>query len=57
VFASAKELLTRPPRGLDGFELSVDIDLLQLIDQDRRRVANDREVARRDFDREPLVGP
>src|SRR6516162_6142346 len=47
--------LGHPLRGLDRVELGVDADLFELVDQDRTRIAVDREVARRDLDREPLV--
>src|SRR5205085_5199503 len=33
-------------RGVDQLELAVEIDLLQLVDQDDRRIAIDRQVAR-----------
>jgi hypothetical protein len=49
--------LGEPAGGLDRVELAVDPDLLQLVDQNDRRVAIGRDVARRDVDREPLVGP
>jgi hypothetical protein len=31
--------------GFDRVELAVDVDLLQLIDQDHRRIAEERQVA------------
>src|SRR5690242_1685296 len=36
----------QPLRGVDRVELTVDIDLLQLVDQDDRRIAIGRNVAR-----------
>jgi hypothetical protein len=42
--------------GLDRLELAIDADLLELIDQDGRRVAVGRDVARGGFNRQPLVG-
>ena len=44
-----------PDRGVDRLELGLDADLLQLVDQDHRRVAVDRDVARRDLDLERLA--
>src|SRR6516225_1400300 len=41
--------------GVDRFELAVDIDLFQLVDQDHRRIAVIRDVARGDFDLEMIV--
>jgi hypothetical protein len=37
-----------PLRGVDRVELAVDVDLLQLVDQDNRRIAIGRDVAGRD---------
>ena len=48
--------LREPVRSVDGIELAVDPDRLQLVDQYDRRVAEDRDVARRYLDREVLVG-
>src|SRR5712671_1620462 len=45
-----------PAGCVDGFELAVDKDLLQLIDQNDRRVAENRDIARRYLDGEPPVG-
>src|SRR5262249_26359960 len=45
-----------PVDRVDFFELTVDVDLLQLVDEDDRRVAVLRDVARRDDDFEPIVG-
>ena len=39
------------------FEVPVDIDLLQLIDQEHCRVPQVGEVACRQLDLEPIVGP
>src|SRR6516162_5810505 len=47
--------LGKPVGGLDRVELAVNPDLLQLVDQDDRRVAIARDVARGYLDREPLV--
>src|SRR5207302_8890722 len=44
-----------PLRGVDGFELAVDIDFLQLVDQDYRRVAVASVVPSRYRDRAPFV--
>src|SRR5215469_9814129 len=44
-----------PLRRVDGFKLTVDIDLLQLVNQDHRRIAVARDVACRHRDREPFV--
>ena len=49
--------LGEPVRGFDRVELPVDPDLLELVDQDHRRVAVGRDVARGDLDGEPLVRP
>ena len=49
--------LGKPVRGLDRVEFAPDPDLLELVDQDDRRVAIGRDAARCDFDGEPLVGP
>src|SRR5205823_8209720 len=46
-----------PQAGPDHFELAVDVDVLELVDQDHRGIAIDRDVARRYFDFEPLVRP
>src|SRR5438477_11759475 len=46
--------LREPVRSVDGLELAVDPDRLQLVDQYDRRVAEDREVARRYLDRAGL---
>src|SRR5215469_14710458 len=45
-----------PLRRVNGFKLAVDIDFLQLVDQDYRRIAVARDVACRHRDREPFVG-
>ena len=45
-----------PLRCIDRLEVAIDIDLFQLIDQDQRRVAPGRNIARCDGDGEPLVG-
>src|SRR5260370_17179607 len=47
----------KPVRGVDRFELAVNVDLLQLIDQDHCRVAQVWEVAHRHLDLEPVIGP
>ena len=39
-----------------GFELAVDIDVFQLVDQDDRRIPVVGRIARRDFYLEPLIG-
>src|SRR5712691_9571850 len=39
---------------VDGVEFSVDVDLLQLVDQDHRRVARERNVAYRELDRDSV---
>ena len=49
--------LGEPVRGVDRLELAVDVDALQLVDQDHRRIPQVREVARRHLDLEPVVGP
>src|SRR5438445_636964 len=46
-----------PLSGVDGFELAVDVDFLQLVDQDHRSIAIRRNVARRHRDSEPFVRP
>ena len=38
--------LRDPVRGLDGLQLAVDADRLQLVDQDRTRIPISRDVAR-----------
>jgi hypothetical protein len=45
-----------PVRRVDYFELAVDVNLLQLIDQDHRRITVEGRVPRRHFDLEPVVG-
>ncbi len=40
--------LRKPLRRVDRLELGIDIDLLQLVDQDHRRIAKWRDVAGRD---------
>src|SRR6516165_5651416 len=45
-----------PLRRVDSLQLAIDIDLFQLVDQDQRRVAPGRNIARCDGDGEPLVG-
>src|SRR5215472_14218260 len=54
------EILARdlgiPLRGVDGFELTVDVDLFQLVDQDHRGIPGGGNVADRDLDRDALVG-
>jgi hypothetical protein len=44
-----------PLRGVHGLELAVDVDLLQLVNQDQRRIAPGRNVARRDSDGKPVT--
>ena len=44
-----------PDRRFDRLELGVDIDVLQLIDQDDGGIAIRRDVAGRDFQRQPLL--
>src|SRR5438552_7660883 len=46
-----------PVRGVDRFELAVDVDLLQLVEQDHRWIPQERQVAHRDFYLEPVSGP
>src|SRR2546423_70762 len=46
-----------PLSGVDGFEYAVDINFLQLVDQDHRRIAVWGNVACRHSDCEPLVQP
>src|SRR5580700_4467960 len=46
-----------PLRRIERFELAVDIDLLQLVEQDHRRIAVGRDVARRHRDLQMAVGP
>src|SRR5215472_17464201 len=46
-----------PEARFDRIELAVDIDLLELVDQDHRRIAQEWYVACSDFDLETLVGP
>src|ERR1700730_7374896 len=47
----------KPVCGVDCFELAVDVDLLQLVDQDHRRIPQVWEVAHRHLDLEPVIGP
>src|SRR5207244_12675382 len=49
-------LFRSPVAGLDHLQLAVDVDVLDLIDQDHRGIAIDRDVAGRDLHGEPLVG-
>jgi hypothetical protein len=49
--------LGEPVGGLDRVELAVDPDLFELVDQDDRRIAIARDIARGDFGGEPLVWP
>ncbi len=46
-----------PLRRIDRVERAVDVDVLQLIDQDHRRITIGRDVARRHGDGQPFVGP
>src|SRR5262249_9206457 len=46
-----------PDRGVDGVELTIDIDLPQLADQDHSGIAILWGVSCRDRDRQPLVRP
>src|SRR5438046_10563150 len=48
--------LRMPVGCLDGVEHAPDINLLQLVDQDHRRVAETGDVTGRDRQLEPLVG-
>ena len=41
--------------GVDRLELAVDVDLLQLVDQDHRRISVVRNIARRHFDLEVVI--
>jgi len=45
-----------PLGGVERVELAVDVDLLQLVYQDHCRIAVIRNIARRNLDREPVVG-
>ena len=47
----------KPDRGVDGIELTIDIDFPQLADQDHSGVAILGGIPCRDRDRQPLVGP
>src|SRR6516164_5201974 len=47
----------KPIGRLDRVELAVDVDLLQLVDQDDRRIPEYRDVPLRHLDREPFLGP
>jgi hypothetical protein len=47
----------KPVRGVDRFELAVDLHLLQLVDQDHRWVPQVWEVAHRHLDLEPVIRP
>src|SRR6516165_4345171 len=47
----------KPIGGLDRVELAVDVDLLQLVDQDNRGIAEYGNVPLRHLDREPFLGP
>src|ERR1700737_2511160 len=49
--------LGKPLDGVDHFELAVDVDLLQLVDQDYRRVPVGLHITCGDLDLEPLVRP
>jgi hypothetical protein len=49
--------LGKPIGGLDRIEFAVDINLLQLVDQDNRGIAINREVPRRNFYGEAVVRP
>ena len=49
--------LGKPVGGLDGIERAVDIDVFELIDQDDRGIAKDRNVSRRDRQLQPVVRP
>src|ERR1051325_10810003 len=44
-----------PHRRVDRLQFAVDIDLLQLVDQEHRRVAVGRDIARRDLRLQPVV--
>ena len=48
--------LAVPVARFHHLELAVDINVLELIDQDNRGIAIDRDVSRRDLEREPFVG-
>ena len=43
--------------GVDGFELDVDVDLLQLVDQDHGGIAVGGDVAGSEGNREPFSRP
>jgi hypothetical protein len=47
----------KPVHGFDRIEHGIDIDCLQLVDQDDRRVARNRNVAHRQLDPEPVRQP
>ena len=49
--------LAVPVARFHHLELAVDINVLELIDQDNRGITIDRDVSRRDLEREPFVGP
>src|SRR6516164_10274944 len=49
--------LGEPVGGVDRFEFAVDINLLELVDQYYRRVAQEREVAHRQLYPEPVSRP
>ena len=47
----------KPIGGLDRIEFAVDINLLQLVDQDNRGIAINREIPRRNFYSLPELTP
>src|SRR5437899_5577432 len=49
--------LGEPVGSVDRFELAVDVHLLQLVEQDYRRIPQERQVAHRDLYLEPVSGP
>src|SRR5215469_18197094 len=49
--------LGEPVGGVYRFQLAINVHLLQLVDQDHRRIAKEREVARRYPDVQRLTGP
>src|SRR5215472_7851165 len=49
--------LGQPAAALNRFQLAINVHLLQLVDQDHRRIAKDRDVARRYLNVQRLTGP
>src|SRR6266446_4569690 len=47
----------QPVGGVDRFELAVDVDFLQLVDHDHRRIPEERQVAHRQLHLEASIGP